>query len=585
MHIKILALDLDGTLAEHDAVHKKTLKALYRAKDAGMVLILVTGRQLEPLPGIGPFDELCEAIVAEDGAVVYFPASDSILLPFGQLAPEVVTQLDELGIPLEKGMAIAATNVPHDQKVMKVLSDTGYPATIEYNKGAVMVMPPGATKGTGLLMALRELGYSIRNVLACGDGENDRSMLEQAELAVAVANATPAIRDLADAVLPYSNGKGVQYLIRQLLLGEIPAHESKPMRRLELGRYDSGLPVNLSPSIFLDGNLIISGRSGSGKSWLAGLIVEGLLKLNYQIWIVDPEGDYRSLRSFPHTLLLGGDRLPPPVADVITISEYTDISIILDLSLLGRHALRQYVIDLMRGLSSLRARRGQPHWFLFDEAHYFCPSNGGGVTDLLLENMKQGGIGLISYRPSLISPEVLDMVDHWMLTQIRDPEELNCIEQHLGDQHDLSILPTMPRKQAYLSLGKVAQIDVPESGVIEFDALRRIVPHVRHLHKYLMAPLPASRMFYFHISEPYDGPITAASLWEFKQIIPKLPFKTIERHLKNKDFERWLREVLHDKELARRIRKLSRRNLKRQPLREALARTVADRFEELERLV
>ena len=214
---------------------------------------------------MGPFIELCEAIVAEDGAVVYFPGNDSILLPFGHLDPNLYQQLEKSGIPLEKGMAIAATWVPHDREVTKILADHGYPATIEYNKGAVMVMPLGATKGTGLLSALHQLGYSPRNVLACGDAENDRSMLLQVELAVVVANATPALKSLADVVLPQVNGMGVQYLIQQLLQGKIPPHPSKPGRRIDLGKNENETPILLSPATFLNDNVIISGSSGSGK--------------------------------------------------------------------------------------------------------------------------------------------------------------------------------------------------------------------------------------------------------------------------------------------------------------------------------
>ena len=64
-----------------------------------------------------------------------------------------------------------------------------------------MVMPPGATKGTGLQYALSELGYSPRNVLACGEAENDVSLFAVAELAIAIANAPDTLKELADAAL------------------------------------------------------------------------------------------------------------------------------------------------------------------------------------------------------------------------------------------------------------------------------------------------------------------------------------------------------------------------------------------------
>ena len=47
-----------------------------------------------------------------------------------------------------------------------------------FNKGAVMVLPPGCNKASGLKHALAELGLSPRNGVAGGDGENDHALLE-----------------------------------------------------------------------------------------------------------------------------------------------------------------------------------------------------------------------------------------------------------------------------------------------------------------------------------------------------------------------------------------------------------------------
>src|SRR5690606_34039182 len=127
-----------------------------------------------------------------------------VVLPFGRLAPEIGERLHVRGIPLEKGMALVATWMPYIEVVDEVLRETGRGATVEFNKGAVMVLPPGATKGTGLRFALHEMGYSPHNVVACGDAENDRSLFEVAEFSAAVANATPEIRELADWVLPHA---------------------------------------------------------------------------------------------------------------------------------------------------------------------------------------------------------------------------------------------------------------------------------------------------------------------------------------------------------------------------------------------
>lgn len=122
-------------------------------------------------------------------------------------------------------------------------------------------------------------------------------------------------------------------------------------------------------------------------------------------------------------------------------------------------------------------------------------------------------------------------------------------------------------------------------GVVEYGNNKRLVHHVRHLHKYLRAPLPEERRFYFNQKET-EGEIQAsASLWEFRQSISQLPLSTILYHINNGDFERWFGETLNDKELARRVRKLARRKIEGQDLRRELYDVVNERYTELEHLI
>lgn len=591
MHLNILALDLDGTIAENDVVKDETWATLCKAKEAGFTLILVTGRRMSEWSKIRPFEEICAAIVAEDGAAIYFPRNEAMMLPFGKIAPEVIKKLEARNIPMERGLAIAATWRPHDRDVLEVLSNTSYAATIEYNKGAVMVLPPGATKGTGLLTALNELGFSPHNVVAFGDAENDRSLFEQAELAVAVANTAPEIKAIADVVLPDTNGKGVSILVENLMAGNIPPHSVRSKHMISLGKQTDDLPAIISPFTLIDGNLGVFGESGSGKSWIAGMLAEKLLQMEYQICIIDPEGDHRGIRAFPHTLLLGGDNTPPPsVTDVIVLMEYSSISLILDLSLYSMSEQTQYVSDLMHALCSLRQRRGKPHWFLIDEVHYFCQHDDDPLTKLFYKYMQQGGLGLVSYRPSLIAPSLLKIVGNWLLTRIKNTSEQEVLRKYMGEQkcsnRNLEQIASLSSKEAYLCLGNTVQKNPPEAGVIELETTKRLVTHVRHLHKYLRAPLPRDKQFHFLIEDgDYKGPRAAASLWEFSEVLYKLPAKTIQYHLERKDFERWLTETLHDPELARRLHKVANRKLKGEILREVITATVAARFDELESLI
>jgi hydroxymethylpyrimidine pyrophosphatase-like HAD family hydrolase len=582
-HLRILACDLDGTLTENETIAPETWEALRRAKLAGITILLATGRRLETFDARGLFSEICEAIVAEDGAVVYFPRRDTTVLPFGHLDPAILAHLATLAIPMEHGQALVATRVPYDEVIMEVLRQHGGGAVVEYNRGAVMLLPPGATKGTGLLFALQELGYSAHNTVACGDAENDRSLFEVAELAVAVANAAPEIQSLADLVAPYPNAAGVRWLIDGLLAGRLPEHRGRVGRQLFLGQDANENPVFLDPFRLLDGNLGIFGDSATGKSWIAGLLVEELLKHGYQVCIIDPEGDYRGLHAFPHTILLGGPTTElPPVADVMALGEYGNASLVLDLSVYEVNERIGYVTDLMHVFKELRHRRGLPHWLLIDEVHSLCPTSGAELDALCQELMQQGGMGLISYRPSLVKPALLAQLDQWILTCTRMSAEAKTLERYLpGLQAEVMAihpLSTFPQGQACL-----VRVDKNQSSItkelVTFRTGSRTVPHIRHLNKYLQAPLPAPKRFYFCDPSGRFAGRVAASLAEFRQVVHEAPVASLDYHLYRGDFERWLREVLHDDELARDLRRLAHRGLHGGELRIALSAVVNERYE------
>ncbi|MFN8498698.1 MAG: DUF5752 family protein [Anaerolineae bacterium] len=586
VHLTVLACDLDGTLAEDGHVSPATWELLRMAKMAGLALILVTGRTLEAFIADGPYNELFEALVAENGAVVSFPRRRRLALPFGRLEPDLLQHLALLGVALERGVAIAATVVPHDEIVLRALSEGRHSASIEYNRNAIMLLPSGASKGNGLRYALDELGYSPHNVVACGDAENDRSMLVVAELGVAVANARSPLREHADVVLPRPNGAGVDILVRGLLDGKVPNRQPRADRQLLIGYRGSGSPVRIDPFRLVETNLGIFGASGTGKSWLAGLVAEELLKQKYQVCIIDPEGDYRSLGASPRTVLLGGPGAElPSVADVLNVAEWNNVSLVLDLSTYRMDERQAYMADFLRALRGLRARRGQPHYFLVDEIQSFCPPEPGALTDLFLDAMEWGGFSLISYRPSLVAPVILEKLDHLLLTHLDWAEETHALAPLLGPyrtgDETLNQLSALPKGHAYLCTGAKGTGLIAAAEVVRFKVSDRTSSHVRHLHKYLRAPLPGHRRFYFN-QPGGDGLGSAANLWEFREQVGRVPVASLRYHLRNGDFVRWLTDVLHDEELARRVQKVAHRNLDGEDLRQALLEVVINRYEELE---
>jgi hydroxymethylpyrimidine pyrophosphatase-like HAD family hydrolase len=585
MHLTILVCDLDGTLAEDGVVAAQTWDALRAARAHGLTLVLATGRTLHSFTPDGPFAELFQAIVAEDGAVVYFPRQDAVHLPFGQIPADLRERIVALQLPLEYGMAIVATRVPHDRPILDLLRSSGGGATIEYNRGAVMVLPPGATKGTGLAFALTEMGLSPRNVVACGDAENDRSLLAPAELAVAVGNATAELKQAADLTLREPDGAGIAGLIRDLIGGTLAPRRLRPERQINLGQRIDRAPCMVDPWLMIDQNMAIIGDSTSGKSWLGGLLAESISAQGYQVVVIDPEGDYHSLTALPHTMLVGGAGTDlRRVGDIVTLAEYARVNLVVDLSGMPLGSRAEYTGRLMHALLDLRMRTGRPHWLLIDEAQQICAPGEEQVAAIVGEHMRLGGVALVSYRASQIAPAILGAVRVWALTHTSSAEELAALDEIFADRpcwpRVRAAVEQLPRGQAHLLLPDQGGAHAPAETELVFRTRSRRVPHIRHLHKYVRVPLTRDKWFVFRTP---DGAyqMAAANLSEFAQAIERAPSASLAYHLERGDFARWLAEVLHDVELSRQVRKLARRRLAADDVRRELRIVVSRRYEEL----
>jgi hydroxymethylpyrimidine pyrophosphatase-like HAD family hydrolase len=88
---------------------------------------------------------------------------------------------------------------------------------IIFNKGAVMVLPAGINKASGLVAALAHLRLSPLNVVGIGDAENDHAFLSACGCAVGVANALPIVKAGADIVAAAPRGEGVAETIRRII--------------------------------------------------------------------------------------------------------------------------------------------------------------------------------------------------------------------------------------------------------------------------------------------------------------------------------------------------------------------------------
>jgi HAD superfamily hydrolase (TIGR01484 family) len=245
MHYLALATDYDGTIADDGVVDKPTLAALERLRGGARRLILVTGRDLTNLQRVMPRLDLFDLVVAENGALLYDPANHEVQA-LGDAPPlAFVERLRELGVaPLWLGRVIVATWEPNERKVLSAIHDLGLNLQITFNKGAVMVLPVGVTKASGLRGALARLGLSPLNCIGVGDAENDLAFLDVCGLPVAVANAVPSVKERAAFVTTGTRGAGVAELIDQLLATDLAEFDATGERgRVALVADEQGKPL------------------------------------------------------------------------------------------------------------------------------------------------------------------------------------------------------------------------------------------------------------------------------------------------------------------------------------------------------
>ena len=226
MRFLAFATDYDGTLATDGAVDRETVAALRRLAATGRKLILVTGRQLNDLLHVFPDAALFDAVVAENGAVLYRPASRETRLLAPSPPSQFVEALRRRGVaPLWTGQVVVATVQPNETVVMDVIRELGLDLQVILNKGSVMVLPASVDKATGLRAALDELAIPPQSVVGIGDAENDQAFLATCGCGVAVANALDTLKAGATHVTRGQAGAGVREIIDSMIAGDLDRHQ------------------------------------------------------------------------------------------------------------------------------------------------------------------------------------------------------------------------------------------------------------------------------------------------------------------------------------------------------------------------
>lgn len=545
MRYHALACDYDGTIATAGRVDDATLAALERLRASRRKLILVTGRQLPDLLDVFPRIDLFDRVVVENGAVLYRP-HDRTEQALAEAPPdELVEALRTRGVsPLDVGRVIVATWEPQETAVLDTIRTLGLELQVIFNKGAVMVLPSGVNKASGLDAALLELGLSPHNVAGVGDAENDHAFLSRCECAVAVANALPPLKERADLVTDGARGAGVTELIDRMLATDLADLEPLERHRIPLGTPEAGPDgeeVRLAP---FGVNVLVAGTSGSGKSTFATALLERLGEREYQFCIVDPEGDYDE---FEGAVVLGDATRAPLVKEVLELLGRPDRNCTVNLLAVGMEDRPAFFDELFAGLLELRSRVGRPHWIVIDETHHLLPPSWTPTPRTAAE--RPHGLLLITVHPDHVARVILSAVDLIVAIGETPAETLGTFAGTLGEP-----LPAVGARP--LDAGEaVAWWRRPRRDPFPFRTFPPRAERRRHLRKYAEGALGEDKSFYFR------GPagrlnLRAQNLQLFLQLSDGVDDETWEYHRRRGDYSRWFREAIKDEGLAGEVQRI-----------------------------
>ena len=533
MRLIAFATDYDGTLAHHGRVDEPTIAALLRLKASGRKLLLVTGRELTDLQQAFDRLDLFDLVIAENGALLYTPATQAEQPVAAAPPPELVAALRARDVaPLSVGRGIIATWEPNEGKVLQAIHELGLEWQIIFNKGAVMVLPPGVNKASGLAAGLPAMGLSPLNVVGIGDAENDHAFLTACGCSIAVANALDAVKATADFVTAADRGAGVAEAIDALVA------EPSRLVGVAAARHQIALSEK-DPSAALridEGNVLIAGSSGFGKSTLATALIEKLTAQGFQLCVIDPEADYDEL----HDAIVLGDADHEPAADAAMDVLHTPGSPPLVVNLLGLEVDERpaFFRSLVARIGELAGETARPHWLVVDEAHHMLPAVADGLTPAWLDAVTSI---FVTVHPDQMAPAALETVETVLAVGPRAQEVLDCFCAARGLAAPR--IPPAPQKECVLYWKR-------SGGPPRWVAADRPQQELkRHVRKYAEGELGEDKSFYFRGPDQALN-LRAQNLAVFLQMADGVDDATWLHHLHRGDYARWFREAIKDGDLA-----------------------------------
>jgi hydroxymethylpyrimidine pyrophosphatase-like HAD family hydrolase len=519
---------------------------------------------LDDLQRVFPEIDIFDSVVAENGALLYQPATREETLLDTPIRKDFVDALAGQGVdPLHVGRVIVATWEPNETKVLETIRELGMELQVIFNKGAVMVLPSGVNKASGLSEALKRLGLSPHNVVGVGDAENDHAFLSVCEFSAAVANALPMLKERADHGLKADHGAGVIELAGQLLDDDLRSLDARIARHaITIGADKRGKKVEIEPYGL---NLLFAGASGGGKSRFAKAFLEAVSDQRYQFCVIDPEGDYEE---FEAAVVLGDANRVPSPDEVLQLLKDPGQNAVVNLLAVPLDKRPAFFAGLLSELLEMRSRTGRPHWILLDETHHILPREHQPAPLTLPQELNN--VVFITVLPEEVLPEALAMVDMVFAVGEAPERTIAAFADAVGDK-----IPVVRHRK----IEKGEAIAWRRGDVVrKFNVAPTRFEHRRHRRKYAQGDLGPDLSFYFR------GPkkklnLKAQNLILFSQIAEGLDDETWTYHLRRHDYSSWFRDIIKNDDLADAAAEIERdRKLSAAESRHMIQEAIASRY-------
>lgn len=264
--IKLVAIDLDGTLLNsRHQLSARNRAALEAALQSGIEVVLATGKTRQaatdlinslPLASPGVYmqglitynadgsvrnrivmaKQTAAGVIALAEAFGFSALAYSDNRAFGLRVDAVTSKLTEYGEPQVETIADwshflervdvnkliiygAEAQVAALRRAIDAQLKHAVHVTRANIAGMIEVLPANTSKGQAVKRLLAELDIDPANCLAVGDGENDIEMLQAVGIGIAMGNATPLLKEVADVIVPSNDEDGLALALETYALG------------------------------------------------------------------------------------------------------------------------------------------------------------------------------------------------------------------------------------------------------------------------------------------------------------------------------------------------------------------------------